>query len=262
MAACYDEAYYGTDRKKFFSAAEAAVAFLTRRKWKRLEPLLAPGGPLLDIGCGRGTLLRVARSHGVEAFGVERPSPVGHALPDVFERPLRDCAFPDGHFQLVVLWHVLEHLPHPAETLGEVHRILRPGGWLSLAVPNFGGAQSRASGARWFHRDLPRHLWHFRGPALERLLQGKGFRVARRGTFSLEYDGFGTLQSWMNRAFRDDNGLYAVLQGESGFSVPTRLARLTAAAALALPALGSALWDAARGQGGTLTLTAQKPSAG
>ena len=258
LALFYNETYYGKARKKFVSAAEAGVAALTRLKWNRLRPLLGDTGPLLDIGCGRGTLLKLARAAGVEAYGIERPSPLGHSVSNVVAKDLRKCSFPDRHFQLVVLWHVLEHLHNPAQTLREIHRILKPGGWLSVAVPNYGGAQAQASGPRWFHLDPPRHLWHFRRPALQSLLENSGLRAARWSTFSLEYDWFGTLQSWMNRALQDDNHLYGLLRSERVPPVAESARLIATGALLALPALSSALWDAARGQGGTLTVTAQK----
>ena len=86
LALFYNETYYGKARKKFISAAEAGVAALTRLKWNRLRPLLGDTGPLLDIGCGRGTLLKLARAAGVEAYGIERPSPLGHSVPNVVAR--------------------------------------------------------------------------------------------------------------------------------------------------------------------------------
>jgi SAM-dependent methyltransferase len=255
----YDEKYYGKGRRKFAAALEATIATLTLLKWKRLRPLLGTDGRLLDVGCGRGTLVRLARAAGFEAYGLERPFPGAPFLPHVFYRELTECGFPEGHFQTVVIWHVLEHLPNPLEALQEIHRLLRPGGWLSVAVPNFGGAQARASGADWFHLDLPRHFWHFEPSALQGLLERSGFRVVRWATLSVEYDWFGTLQSWMNRAAGDQNRLYSLLKGERREPVTAGLGRLAIASALALPALASAVWDAARGQGGTLTITAQKP---
>ena len=258
LASYYDEAYYGKGRKKFLRPVEIGIAAWSWLKWKSVQPLLGSEGRLLDIGCGRGTLVKLARGAGYESYGIERASSPDLSLPYVFYKDLPECNFPDEHFQAVILWHVLEHLPDPAATLREIHRILRPGGWLYIAVPNFGGAQSQASGRHWFHLDLPRHLWHFRRSSLETLLARHGFRAVRCSTFSLEYDWFGTLQSWMNRALRDENRLYFLLKGEHPFAALEKLSRLAAAGFLFLPALGSALWDADREQGGTLHLTAQK----
>jgi len=261
LAALYDETYYGEGRKKFLSPVEAGIAALSYLKWKNLQSVLGQGGRLLDIGCGRGTLLGLARASGFEAYGLERPSTVGHSIPGILYKSLPECNFPDGHFQVVVLWHVLEHLPDPVAMLREISRILQPGGWLSVAVPNYGGAQAQASGPLWFHMDLPRHFWQFRLSSLQALLVSNGFRVARYTTFSLEYDWFGTLQSWMNRAFQDDNQLYSLLKGNDATTVAKKMLRITAATFVALPAFGSALWDAVRGQGGTLNVMAQRVGA-
>ena len=256
----YTESYYGQGRRKFAGALESAIRTLARFKWNRLRPLVHPGERMLDIGCGRGTLVQLARAEGVEAYGLERHFPGAPESPHVFYRDLQDCDFPDGHFQVVVLWHVLEHLPSPRTALQEIHRILRPGGWLSVAVPNFGGSQARASGRHWFHLDLPRHFWHFEPATLERMLEEAGLGVKRRSTLSFEYDWFGTIQSWMNRAAKNENRFYAQLQGKPAGSAASRARQLSLACALAGPALASALWDASRGRGGTLSWLAQKPS--
>ena len=255
----YNESYYGKGRRKFSSALEHLIESLTLLKWKRLRPLLGPGGRLVDIGCGRGTLVHLARSAGFEAYGLEKHFPGTPFSPNVFYHDLTECKFPDNHIQVVVLWHVLEHLPSPLATLEEIYRILQPGGWLSLVVPNFGGTQARASGKNWFHLDLPRHFWQFELPTLERLLERAGFSIRRRATLSLEYDWFGTMQSWMNRVANDGNSFYYLLKGRSGKTSGAQAKQFSLACALALPALASALWDAAGGQGGTLTLLAQKP---
>ena len=258
LARAYDETYYGKGRKKFLSPVEAGIRSLTWMKWRGVRDVLSPGARMLDIGCGRGTLIRMAREAGYEAYGLERPSPEQHPLPYVFYKDLAECRFPDGHFRLVTIWHVLEHLRDPLTTLAEIRRILAPGGWLSVAVPNFGGAQAEAAGRHWFHLDLPRHLWHFRRRSLEALLAKAGLRAVRYSTFSFEYDWYGTLQSWMNRAWADDNRLYSLLKGQPAASAAGNTRRLATATALAAPALGSALWDAARSRGGTLTILAQR----
>lgn len=256
----YSEVYYGKERRKFSSIIEGTIAALTLLKWKRLRPLLRPGDRLLDVGCGRGTLVHLARAAGIEAYGLERHFPGAPCSPHIFYHDLNECKFPEGHFQVVVLWHVLEHLPEPVAALQEIHRVLRPGGWLSVAVPNFGGAQARASGGDWFHLDLPRHFWQFEPQSLERMLDTVGFRTTRRGTLSLEYDWYGTLQSWMNRLVNDKDRLYSLLKGRTSQPLGSRVAELALASALAPPALVSALWDAALGRGGTLTLLVQKSS--
>ncbi|OFV94883.1 MAG: hypothetical protein A3F68_01640 [Acidobacteria bacterium RIFCSPLOWO2_12_FULL_54_10] len=258
LACYYDEMYYGKNRKKFLTPIQIMVTAMTKSKWGKIQRLMVSGGRFLDIGCGRGTLVQKARAEGYEAYGIERNASPQHTEPHIFYKDLSECAFPDNHFQTIILFHVLEHLREPVETLREIRRILQPGGWLFLAVPNFGGAQARASGRDWFHLDLPRHLWHFNKRSLAKLLEQNGFHVQRTSTYSFEYDWYGTLQSWMNRAMGDENLLYAILKGERRFSAVGKIMRLAVASLLALPALINSIWDAARGEGGTLSMMAKK----
>jgi SAM-dependent methyltransferase len=254
----YNANYYGEGRKKFFSLLEVAVRQLTMVKWRRLKPFVQRGQKMLDIGCGRGTMVNLARAEGVEAFGVERNFPHGTPNPHIFYKDLFDCGFPAGNFQLVILWHVLEHLAEPSKSLTEIHRIIAPGGYLSLAVPNYGGAQAETSGKNWFHLDIPRHFWQFRPRSLHRMIEQQGFRVVSESTYSFEYDWFGTLQSWLNSMLGDANRFFEVLKGEIPLLKGSSLLSFLAGSALALPALGKALLDAGRGRGGTLFLLLQK----
>ena len=107
LARYYDETYYGKNRGKFLPPVEAGIAALTWMKWRSVRGLLPLGARLLDIGCGRGTLVRMARAAGYEAYGIERAAPRQHALPYVHSQDLADCRFPDRHFRMVILWHVL-----------------------------------------------------------------------------------------------------------------------------------------------------------
>ena len=87
---------------------------------------------------------------------------------------------PDNAFDLVILWHALEHLPDPSGALCAIRGLLRDGGRLVVAVPNLASWQARLLKARWFHLDVPRHLWHFTPETLEHLLRVTGFQVVAR----------------------------------------------------------------------------------
>jgi SAM-dependent methyltransferase len=80
-------------------------------------------------------------------------------------------------FDLITMWHSLEHVHEPKRTLREAHRLLLPTGRLIVAVPNFVGLPRQWFGSCWYGLDLPRHLTHFDPGALRRMLEETGFRV-------------------------------------------------------------------------------------
>ena len=141
-----------------------------------------PAGRLLELGCGRGDLLRVAHEAGYEAegcdlYGGNVPECRGVSLHDGF---LRDVAFPAGSFDAVVTRNTLEHLESPRVELREIHRVLRAGGLLYVKVPNEAfehGWRCRLAFGPAQMFDPPWHLNHFRPASLARLLHSTGFDV-------------------------------------------------------------------------------------
>lgn len=126
-----------------------------------------------------------------------------------------------NQFDLITIIHVLEHLPNPGEMIARCRRVLKNGGRLVIAVPNFASMQAVVGKDKWFHLDLPYHLTHFSDAGLDGLLGRHGFRVARRRHFDLEQNVFGWLQTLLNLCGLRRNALYdllkqAPLRGEVG----------------------------------------------
>ena len=220
IAAFYPPSYYGSTGKKFVGLIELFVRVVSRRRVRFLARRVPAGGRVLDVGCGRGTLLGELADLGFEVYGFEiSGAAVEGADPRVSIRlgdDLQSAAFPDGWFDQVIIWHVLEHLPDPRATLCEIRRILKPGGEIVVAVPNFSSLQARCCGSTWFHLDPPRHLFHFPLAALRRLLEECGFAVRSEHHFSLRQNPFGWVQSALNAIpGLPRNGLYELLQRRS-----------------------------------------------
>jgi SAM-dependent methyltransferase len=97
-----------------------------------------------------------------------------HGL-DVMVGQLTEVDIPDASFDVVTMWHVLEHMPHPRTTLQEVARILRPGGLLVLTCPIVDSWEARTFGPCWSGYDVPRHLYTFSRKTLGRLFDECGW---------------------------------------------------------------------------------------
>jgi 2-polyprenyl-3-methyl-5-hydroxy-6-metoxy-1,4-benzoquinol methylase len=146
---------------------------------------------LLDVGCGSGTLLGLLKQRHFDVRGFDpsseaaRIARVENLVEVVVGSNLQDVTFPDGAFDLVTLFHVLEHVPDPRSVLQEVRRILQPRGRMILQVPNVASWQSRLMGARWYALDVPRHVIHYSARSIQRLVEDAGFRVRRVQHFNL-----------------------------------------------------------------------------
>ncbi len=135
-------------------------------------------GRAVDVGCGRGDLAATLVGRGWSVTGVE-PSPDACDLAssrgvDARQGTLEDVPLEPGAYDLAVFQHSLEHVTDPRADLGRIAAALKPGGLVSITVPNFGCWQSRRFGSRWFHLDLPRHRVHFTEAGLRRALVAAG----------------------------------------------------------------------------------------
>lgn len=217
IASFYSQSYYGAEGSKFGTLVELLVRWVAMRRARFLSRHIPPGGRVLEVGCGRGVLLGSLADRGYEVHGVELNAEAFEGIDPRVQRhvagTLSELNFPSGHFDEVIVWHVLEHLQDPRLTIREIQRVLKAGGTMVVAVPNYSSWQARWSGCAWFHLDLPRHLFHFPVEALKRLISDEGFVCTETHHFSLRQNPFGWVQSLLNRWTRlPRNGLYVLLQ--------------------------------------------------
>lgn len=165
-----------------------------RRKRRTVERYSDRLGRLLDVGCGEGDFLLEARLSGWDAVGTEvdsrqaaLASRIGGA--EVRVGDLTDCHFDEESFDVVTMWHVLEHLGNPLETLAEIHKLLKQRGLLIVMVPDCSCLAARLFKASWSGYDPPRHLCNFSPDVLEDALVRAGFdqidTIHRMGSYDL-----------------------------------------------------------------------------
>jgi len=254
------------DLGKYYSAAyhggrhgfTAQYCVQRRMRWVKKTAGKANIGKLLDIGCGEGTFLLLARKNGWIVAGTEfKPEAARAQALDV--RGSLAQVQEQGPFDCITLWHSLEHMPDPVETISHASKLLQPGGFLLVAVPDAGGLQAQIFRDAWLHLDVPRHVFHFTGNSLRRMVREAGLREVHSWHQEFEYDLLGWSQSALNRLLPRPNEFFDELRGCSAERRGSRVLTMLAGfffSALALPlvAVGTLLR-----RGGTLVLAAQKP---
>jgi len=151
-------------------------------KRRLIDSLVAsPPGRLLDFGCGTGKFLARCQSNGWEVHGLDPDDDAQKIADEKYdlsvEHPDRIKTLPAGSFDVITLWHALEHVPRLSATVEELKRTLSPTGTLVVAVPNCASLDARYYGAYWAAYDVPRHLSHFRPSDVRRLFDSFGMAV-------------------------------------------------------------------------------------
>ena len=190
----YDATYYRewvegqkSDRKRMWS-----------RRLRGLEKF-RQGGSILDVGCGEGTFLQVAKKNGWTINGTEL-SPYGAKYATnllgvgIFCGELYDAGFPENSFDVITMWHVLEHVTDPRGYLTEIQRVLRSDGLLVIAVPNVKNLLMKIAyrivkrrRMKLFMRgEKEVHLYHFSPQTIKAYLDTTGFECLRlRSDFAI-----------------------------------------------------------------------------
>jgi 2-polyprenyl-3-methyl-5-hydroxy-6-metoxy-1,4-benzoquinol methylase len=196
----YGERYYEELNPGQLAKDRAERAYWRLEHHDRLEEWQAlleqEGGRLVDVGCSGGLLLETAAEAGWDVLGIE-PSPVGVDECRRLGIPVRHGGYEDvaldGEVDVVHAKLVLEHLLAPAAFVAWAHRALRPGGLLTVQVPNdFNPLQLEAQKAlgleSWWVTPSFDHINYFGFASLERLLTGGGFELCGRdATYPMEW---------------------------------------------------------------------------
>lgn len=160
-----------------------ALTLLVRNRYVQVPPFVADGR-LLEVGCATGERLAMLRSLGWSVAGVEISLPACRLAReryglDVFCGELADAQLPAASVDAVIMSHVLEHVHDPVATLGEVRRILRPGGTVVIETPNAASLERWIFRGVWYDWEIPRHLFVFDACTLGACCVRSGLRVTR-----------------------------------------------------------------------------------
>lgn len=142
------------------------------RKVKLINRLNNGPGVLLDIGAGTGDFLKEADKGRWDVKGAE-PNDLAKSLAKEKGITLLSDTkkLPSNTFDVITMWHVLEHVPDLIEQINELKRLLKKGGYVIVAVPNYRSYDASYYDSFWAAYDVPRHLWHFSKDAIKTLFE-------------------------------------------------------------------------------------------
>ncbi len=167
--------------------------YMLGRKRKLVEKAAGSiKGNILDVGTGTGYFLNEMKSHGWRVTGTERSSEAREFSKQKFNLSLKPdeelFRLSDQSFDVITLWHVLEHIHRISENMEAFSRLLKPGGKLIIAVPNRTSFDAGKYNEYWAAWDVPRHLWHFAPKNMRLLAEKHGFEV--KSMHNMPFDSF------------------------------------------------------------------------
>ncbi|MEL0455297.1 class I SAM-dependent methyltransferase [Flavobacteriaceae bacterium SZ-1-7] len=174
-----------TDAKRnlFEKAYHFVRGVSLKSKLNLINSFSQKGKTLLDVGCGTGDFLQVAQNNDWKVLGIE-PNEQARQIANqktnnaVFKTE-QLLKFNNHGFDVITLWHVLEHLPNLEEQVSIFKKLLKLDGTLIIAVPNHKSYDAKHYKQFWAAYDVPRHLWHFNKPSVFKLMEKQNMQVKK-----------------------------------------------------------------------------------
>ncbi len=181
--------YYESD--EYISHSNASTGLINRiyqsvrkhsiKKKVKIATTKLARGEALDIGCGTGDFLNEMLNGGWNVKGIEpndtaRNSAINNYGLDIYDES-QLFEFRENSFDVITMWHVLEHVYNLERHLTQIKMILRKEGRLVIALPNADSLDAAIYKNFWAAYDVPRHLYHFNQSSLRRLMENFGFEI-------------------------------------------------------------------------------------
>jgi 2-polyprenyl-3-methyl-5-hydroxy-6-metoxy-1,4-benzoquinol methylase len=146
-------------------------------------------GNLLDIGAGTGDFLLTAKQNGWSTIGVEPSEKAkGIAIGKGIQFTDSTEELESNSFDVITMWHVLEHVPNLENQIRELKRLVKPNGTIIIAVPNFKSYDANYYGKFWAAFDVPIHFWHFSKTAIKLLFDKEDIKLEK--VLPMKFDSF------------------------------------------------------------------------
>lgn len=157
-------------------------SYALKSKLKLINSFQTEEKNLLDVGCGTGEFLLTCKNNGWNVVGVE-PNKMARTLTE--EKIETETIYSElneiesNRFDVITLWHVLEHVPDLTQYISKLESLLKPNGVLLIAVPNYKSFDATYYKNFWAAFDVPRHLWHFSQTSIKLLFSKSNFLLKK-----------------------------------------------------------------------------------
>ncbi|GAA6769078.1 class I SAM-dependent methyltransferase [Flavobacterium sp. CGRL1] len=180
-----------TDNKRsvFEKAYHFVKSIALKNKLNLINSEQSQKGKILDIGAGTGDFLLTAKNDGWNVIGIE---PSDRAKNIAKQKGIsfaeETASLENNSFDVITMWHVLEHVPNLELQIQELKRLLKPTGTLIVAVPNFKSFDAEHYGEFWAAFDVPIHFWHFSKKAIKSLFEKVDMKLEK--VLPMKFDSF------------------------------------------------------------------------
>jgi len=218
--AVYDKYYRNETAARFDFGIEYVIRLFRFFRAFKVFTICPCAGSIMDVGSGRGFMLyylkkyySYKRAAGIQISRNAVEFSRNELGLEIFDKDLLEIPFKNAQFDVITMWHVLEHLAVPDEYIEKISGLLKERGKLIIEVPNFNSWTRMFTHMHWLSLDLKYHLTFFTPESLTALLKRHGFTVEAFHTFSLEYSVFTSLQSIVSWLTKSDHDFFTWLQG-------------------------------------------------
>lgn len=177
-------------------------------------------GRILDVGAGTGYFARAMKDNGWDVVALEPDETARSVASEKLGMVLLPIdaisSLQPGSFDVITLWHVIEHVHNIRDYMTRFHHLLKSDGVLLIAVPNYTSRDASQYGSKWAAFDVPRHLWHFTPASMNKMLTTYGFRLVKK--ISMPLDAF--YVSMLSEKYRGNyffGPLLALISGTKSF---------------------------------------------
>jgi len=184
---------YGEDYYKIWHEKQLRQRVKLWRRRLKLVKKFCKSGKLLDVGTGDGLFLKVAKTANFEICGIEISPAAVRATKNLYDldihlTEIENADFEENSFDVITIWHVIEHVNNPIEALKKLYELSKPGAVVFVATPNLDKHVARLSYRLKSNKPYPfyslkgeQHLFHFKESTLKEIIKKAGFNIIYTG---------------------------------------------------------------------------------